>query len=312
MKGKQFLATILIVSVIGNVILFVLWQNDARNENHFAALQKKYPYLSKRILTEFPQDILINFLPLRNKIKETTMSYGDSFAVYFEYLPTGTSIGIHEKNEFLAASLFKLPVVMAYYRHKESAKNESDPTIKLTKNMLDKRFGDLWKKGEGYEINLKDAIQMGLEESDNTAVRALVPQIKEKDFQDVYQGLDIDLKIQDEGAILTAKHYASILKALFYSAVLTKDHSQEILDYMTHTKFKDKLPAGIPDNIPVAHKIGVVELPDYEAYLDCGIIYFPRRPYTLCMISKSDEEAANIRMRNMSKIVYEYVSGVDK
>ncbi len=312
MTMKHLLFSVLVISVVANIGLFTLWQNGARNENQFATLQKKYPYLSKRILTEFPQDILINFLPLRKKIKQTTMSYGDSFAVYFEYLPTGTSIGVNEKNDFLAASLFKLPVVMAYYRHKESSHSESDPKIKLTKDMIDNRFGDLWKKGEGYEINLKDAVRMGLENSDNTAVKALTPQIKEKDFQDVYQGLDINLKIKDSGAILSAKQYASILKALFYSAVLTKDHSEEILNYMTHTEFTDKLPAGLPSGVPVAHKIGVVMLPDYESYLDCGIVYVVRRPYMLCMISKSDEETARIRMKNMSKIVYEYVSGVEK
>lgn len=309
---RKLLLSVLFVSIIANVVLFVLWQNVLKNENHFAQLQEKYPYLSKRILMEFPQDILINFLPLRKKIKETTRSYGKSFAVYFEYLPTGTSIGINEKDEFIAASLFKLPVVMAYYRHKEQAHNDADPTIKLKKDMLDKRFGDLWQKGEGYEINLKDAVRTTLEKSDNTAARALVPQIAQEDFADVYQGLDIDLKVKDQGALLSAKQYASILKALFYSAVLTKDHSQEILSYMTQTDFHDKLPAGIPDNVSVAHKIGVVELENYEAYLDCGIVYLPRRPYVLCMISQSDEETARIRMKNMSKVVYEYVAGVKK
>lgn len=301
---------LLTVSIVANVCLFLLWHKDVKDEDAYAQLQKKYSFLSRRILTEFPQDILINFLPLRNKIKETTLSYGDSFAVYFEYLPTGTSIGVHEKDEYIAASLFKLPVVMAYYRHKEQTHNEADPTIKLKKDMLDKRYGNLWQKGEGYTINLKDAVRITLEQSDNTAARALVPQIDKDDFDDVYQGLDIDFKTKDQGALLSAKQYSSILKALFYSAVLTKDHSQEILDLLTHTDFHDKLPAGISSGIPVAHKIGVVQLDDYEAYLDCGIVYLPRRPYVLCMISKSDEDTARIRMKNMSKIVFEYVSGI--
>lgn len=307
----RFLVSFLLtVSIVANVCLFLLWHKDVKDEDAYAQLQKKYSFLSRRILTEFPQDILINFLPLRNKIKETTLSYGDSFAVYFEYLPTGTSIGVHEKDEYIAASLFKLPVVMAYYRHKEQTHNEADPTIKLKKDMLDKRYGNLWQKGEGYTINLKDAVRITLEQSDNTAARALVPQIDKDDFDDVYQGLDIDFKTKDQGALLSAKQYSSILKALFYSAVLTKDHSQEILDLLTHTDFHDKLPAGISSGIPVAHKIGVVQLDDYEAYLDCGIVYLPRRPYVLCMISKSDEDTARIRMKNMSKIVFEYVSGI--
>ncbi len=305
---KVILLSILLLSLVGNIVLVYLWQAATTKENHFTALEKQYPFLSKRILNEYPQDLLINFLPLRSKLQQTTKPYGDSFALYFEYLPTGTSIGINEKSEFIAASLFKLPVVMAYYRHKERLKDEHDPTVTLSSDMLDDRFGDLWQKGEGYSINLGDAVKLALKESDNTAVRALVPELSKTDFDNVYEGLDIDLKINNDGALMTAKHYGSILKALYFSSVLTKDHSQEILDYLTHTKFTDKLPAGVPESVPVAHKIGVIEEPEYEAYMDCGIVYVPRRSYLLCMISKSDDQTARARMSHVSKIIYDHVS----
>jgi beta-lactamase class A len=305
---KVLLLVIFLFSLAGNIVFIYLWQTVSQEKNRFTQLEKTHPLLSKRILADFPQDILINFLPLRSKLQQTTKPYGDSFALYFEYLPTGTSIGINEKSEFIAASLFKLPIVMAYYRHKERLKDEHDPTVTLSSDMLDDRFGDLWKKGEGYSINLGDAVEMALKESDNTAVRALVPELSKTDFDNVYEGLDIDLKINNDGALMTAKHYGSILKALYFSAVLTKDHSQEILNHLTQTKFRDKLPAGIPEEIPVAHKIGVIEEPEYEAYMDCGIVYVPRRPYLLCMISKSDDKTARERMSLISKIIYEHVS----
>jgi beta-lactamase class A len=305
---KIILLAVLLVSLVGNIVFIYLWQTASEEKNRFSQLEQTHPLLSKRILADFPQDILINFLPLRSKLQQTTKPYGDSFALYFEYLPTGTSIGINEKSEFIAASLFKLPIVMAYYRHKERLKDEHDPTVVLSSDMLDSRFGDLWQKGEGYSINLGDAVELALKESDNTAVRALVPELSKTDFDSVYEGLDIDLKINNDGAVMTAKHYGSILKALYFSAVLTKDHSQEILDYLTDTKFTDKLPAGIPEGVPVAHKIGVIEEPEYEAYMDCGIVYVPRRPYLLCMISKSDNQTARERMKLISKTIYEHVS----
>lgn len=315
MSKKYFLLVFLLLSFVVNVILFTFLfksRQEISSSRDFSSAQLKYPLLSKRVLQEFPQDVLVNFLDLREELRKEVAPYKESFGFYFEYLPTGTSIGVNEKNEFHAASLFKLPVVMSYYHYKERLGKKEDPQITLTKDMIDNQFGDLWKKGPGYKLKASDAVRIALEESDNTAARSLVLLIAEKDFNSVYQGLDIDLNSDNNGAILTAKNYTSILKALYFSAVLSKDSSEEILDFLTKTKFPDKLVAGVPSNVLVAHKIG-----DYnddkgnEAFMDCGIVYLPRRPYALCMLSISDEQAARERMQQVSKTIYEYVSSVD-
>lgn len=309
-KKKVFLV-FLGVSIILNLGLgfFILKNSDRISQSkNFSREQEKYPLLSKRILQEFPQDVLVNFLDLRNQLRQQAASFGDSFGFYFEYLPTGTSININGTNEFHAASLFKLPVVMAYYHSRERFNSKDDPEITLTKEMIDNQFGDLWKKGPGYKLKTSEAVRLALTESDNTAARSLVPLIDKSDFEAVYQGLDIDLQSDNEGAILSAKSYSSILKALYFSAALDKDSSEEILDTLTKTKFPDKLAAGVPTDVLVSHKIG-----DYnddqgnEAFMDCGIVYVPRRPYILCMLSVGNEQIARERMQAISKTIYSYI-----
>ncbi len=67
-----------------------------------------------------------------------------------------------------------------------------------------------------------------------------------------------------------------------------------------------------PSNVLVAHKIG-----DYnddkgnEAFMDCGIVYVPRRPYALCMLSIGDEQTARERMQAVSGTIYDYISSVE-
>ena len=277
---------------------------DFQNAKQFEQLEKKYPLISKRILREIPQDILINFLPLRNKIRTTAAEYGDSFAVYFEYLPTGVSIGVNEKDEFQAASLFKIPYAMAYYRTLEDSGHYSNPTLDLSEKNTDPEFGDLWEKGNGFKISAEEAIKLAITESDNTAIKLILPHIRKESLEEVYNGLDIDSKIFEGSPVLTAKSYSSILKVLYFSSVLNKDDSERILNLMTQTKFNDKLPSGIPAGVPVAHKIG-----DFKGklFMDCGIVYPSRRSYLLCMVSHSDEETARERMGNMSKLVYDNV-----
>jgi beta-lactamase class A len=312
---KKLLIVIFILSLIlliHAIALTILAQSVINSEQRFENLQAKYPLISKRILQEPPVDIIVNFLTLRKNLKTEAAPWGNSFGMYFEYLPTGTSVNINGLDEFHAASLFKTPIVMAYYHTRERLNKTDDPIIEVRPEDLDSQFGDLWKKGVGYQIKASEAIRLALEESDNTAAKLLVPYIGSVDFEEVYQGLDIDLNVDNNGAILSAKSYSSIFKALYFSSVLSKDGSQEILNYLSKSKFPDKLAAGVPSNVTVAHKIGdfVEKNGTGEAFTDCGIVYVPRRPYLLCMVSKTDEQTARARMQDISKMIYDFVSSI--
>ena len=303
---KIVLAIALTISVILNAFLY---NNYPKVKS--TILVNQYPYLSKRILADSTNDILLNFLNLRQDIQTTTDPYGDSFGMYFEYLPTGTSIGVNSTVDFHEASLFKIPVVMAYFHQLERLKTRDDPVITLQKSDLDSQFGNLYKKGAGYKIKLSDAVKLAITDSDNTAIKLVVPRITQDDFDHVYQALDLTLTTDKNGAILNPRGYSSILKALYFSSVLSLNDSEYILNLMTKTKFVDKIPAGVPDNIPIAHKIGVYNKDGKdEGYMDCGIVFVPNRPYILCMISQSDEQTARERMQQISRKIYNYVSNV--
>jgi beta-lactamase class A len=312
MKFKIIFLIIFVLSIIAHAYLFhrgvaKLFPSYQLSGSKVEDLQK-YSLLSPRVLQEYQNDTLINFLSLRNDLRKQTDPYGDSFGLYFEYLPTGSSIGINSQRSFYAASLIKVPIVMAFYHFKERTHFDDTKQVVISHDMVDKEFGDLWQK-EGQKISFREAVTLSLTHSDNTASKVIRSILPEQDFTDVYTGLDIEYDLMENQAVLTAKEYSSILKALYFSSVLTKDDSQEILTLLSKSIFKDKLPAGISEDIVVAHKIGV--LPG-ELYSDCGIIFIPRRPYILCMISGSDEDTARTRMKLASKKIFDYVSRVNK
>jgi beta-lactamase class A len=287
MGKKRLLVVGLILSIGLNIVAFVFFlknRNEVQSVESFNAMQMRYPLLSKRILNEFPQDILINFLDLRTALHNQVSPYGDNFGFYFEYLPTGTSIGINANSAFHAASLFKVPVIMAYYYGRERLNLHDDPTLTIMPNQIDKQFGSLWRRGAGTKIKASEAVELTLVESDNTAAKAIVPYVNQADFNAVYEGLDVNLQTDNEGALISAKNYSSILKALYFSSLLNRQDSEEILDLLTKSKFQDKIVAGIPQDVLVAHKIGDFnDDKGQQGYRDCGIVYVPRRPYVLCM-----------------------------
>lgn len=309
---SRFFTLLLIGSLIANVLLAIVFYNNSdvvKSAEDFKQAQEKYPLLSKRILQEYPLDILLNFLDLRRELQRQTAPYGSTFGLYFEYLPTGTSVGINANNEFYAASLFKVPVIMAYYHGLERTGGTDDKILTIKKEFIDNEFGDLWKKGEGYKIESSEAVRLAMVESDNTAAKILSEYVTDEDFEAVYEALDIDLHADQHGASVSARTYSSILKALYFSSVISKENSQKLLTQLTKTKFPDKLEAGVPEGISVAHKIGNFnDSNGNEGFRDCGIVYVPRRPYVVCMFSVSDEQTARERMQLVSKTIYDYVA----
>lgn len=300
---RAILVLLVLILVLENAWLYFSAQPSFKEQ------EERYPHLSKRVLNENPNDLLINFLDLRRKLREEVKPYGENFAFYFEYLPTGTSIGVNEKIEFQTGSLFKVPVVMAYFHKKERLGITEDKIVTIEEGDIDPRFGNLWQRGAGAQVRLDEAVRLSLMESDNTAINLLLKETEVNDYEKVYEGLDldltgIDLKEGKGGAIITVKQFSSILKALFFSAVISKDNSELALHYLSNSIFENMLAAGVPKNVPIAHKIGVFG----DSFMDCGIVYVPHRSYLLCMRSKSDQKTAEERMKKISSIVYEYVS----
>lgn len=309
LKRKSFV--LLVISLSVNITLGVwIWKSTAVSPASSIERPQDYPLLSPRIFSERKNDILINFWPLRQQLRAKARTYGKDFGFYFEYLPTGVTIGVNEKDEFAAGSLIKLPVAIAYLYGQERTGLATEPLpVTIQKQDLDSNFGSLWQRGEGTKIDLDKAMELALVESDNTAVNVLKNHVSEDDFTRVYEGLDIERYEQNGQVFISSKSYASIFKALYFSSLVSKVSSQRILDLLTKTRFSDKLASPLPREIAVAHKIGIIA--NEEIYRDCGIVYVPKRPYILCMMSRSTEDVARMRMSTVSQMIFEYMAQIN-
>lgn len=279
-----------------------------------ATVQTKnnYPLLAQRLFIENPNDVIINFTDLRQEINAYLANNNLSGSVYFEYLPTGTSIRVQGDEELVAASLMKIPVVMELYRAAELGKINLDQTVTLKAEWLDSKFGSLYQKGAGYRLTLREAAKIALEQSDNTAIAAILhstEKLLDVD-ENVINSLDIEFSRNEELVLsISARSYSSFLKCLYYSCYLNKADSQEILDHLTRSEFNNRLRAPIPESVVVAHKIGTYS---NETQSDCGIIYEPNRNYILCaMLFVPDNETGNGHIAEISEITYNYIKNTE-
>ncbi len=301
---------LLVVSLAVNVTLI------GRAGGLLGAVQPAYPLLSPRIFAQDRNDTIINFTDLRSELRSFVSAQKDIRAgVYFEYLPSGVSIGVNEKENFISASLIKVPFIMGIYKLIETGALTEDTMITLKPEDLDPNFGTLWKRGAGATLTVHEAIRLSLQESDNTAAVALDHLSAADPIRKVYDALDIPIDWEADQPVVSPKNYSSIFRCLYLSCFLDYAGSEKILTLLTQSIFHDGIPAGVPKDIPVAHKIGMYDSPDSakRVRLDCGIVYAPKRPYILCILGETEHGKEHLIAdfaRQVSGQVYRYVTDI--
>lgn len=219
-------------------------------------------------------------------------------SVYFRDLNNGPWIGRHEKEEYIPASLAKLPVVIACYRLADSVPDflsrrivyegldeERDPGFVNPESNM--------QRGKAYTVD--ELILRVAKFSDNAAANLLMKALPPRQLQQVYFDLGIDPRRLATGEFsLSPKEYSAFFRILYNASYLSKRLSEQALQYFAQSTFELGLVAGVPDGTPVSHKFGVLEQASLAApprlqLHDCGIVYHPQRPYLLCVMTSGDD-----------------------
>lgn len=240
-----------------------------------------------------------------------------SFAsIYYRDLNNGPWFGINEKEYFSPASLIKVPVLIAYLKDAES-----DSSI-LNKKIINTKTFDYSQQNItptlmlelNKEYTIEDLLNQMIIYSDNAAYELLLDNIDNSKIFNVYKDLDVDIsKAQNDpnGNIITVKDYSSFFRILFNASYLNQKMSEKALNILSQTQYSKGLVAGVPTNTSISHKFGERQfLPSREKQLhDCGIVYLTKKPYLLCVMSRSGDfnQAAGF-IKEVSKTVYTYIS----
>jgi beta-lactamase class A len=315
-----FIVILLLFFIVSLIFNFVLLEKISDYKNLKTYPNTNFEYISPNIAWINLDDFLnvqkyysIEYGNLNPRIREflSNESIQGNYGIYFEDLNTGAWVGINEKVEFAPASLLKLPVLIAVLKKLELGEIALEDKVVLDYRDLDARSGNLWAKGAGYEITVKDLLISMINQSDNTALNSFYNHeiISADDIYRVQFAMGWVLNSQ---ADISPKQYSNILRTFYYSTYLRRPFSELGLSIMSKTEYDSQLVKYIPENITVAHKIGFYYSEDgKEGHHDCGIIYYPNKNYILCvMSSETNRVEADYVISGISKLVYEYVDNI--
>ncbi|MFH0779438.1 MAG: serine hydrolase [Parcubacteria group bacterium] len=278
-------------------------------------------FLNQDVVLKLNKHYIINFLPLKQKLLAIQKQYPQRTYIYFDYLNNASWIGLNERELFTAASTVKVPLAMSLLKAVENELLKVSDSYALNELDLDSNFGKLYKVGKDRQFTVEDLIKIMLEQSDNTAMTAIANIMSNigitDPLRDVYNymgWMSDDLQFipvmgQSQELVyqkIDMKILSNMFLSLYNANYLNPENSQKILSYLANTPFNNKIAAGVPDAVTVAHKIGTSA--EDKTFSDCGIIYAPNRNYLLCLGSNGGDEAkASKFMTEVSKTVYDYV-----
>jgi beta-lactamase class A len=236
----------------------------------------------------------------------------EDVSVYYRDLNNGPIFGINEFAEFAGASLMKVPVMISYLKLAEGnpdlLKNKIvfDPQKHVLQNysqMLDPPSPLI--EGESYDIS--SLIGKMIIDSDNQASSMLLFDHPEIDIIRVLRDMGVKVVIRNDTAFISVRDYASVFRILYNSTYLPRSLSSAALDILARSKFDDGLLAGVDRGVPVAHKFGERTNEDVNQLHDCGIVYYPGRPYLLCIMTKGRKgfEPLLKTIVEISKVVFQ-------
>lgn len=317
MRGKKVTKYLAITScaiILVGVGIFIGRGNAKENKITEAQPANKYPLLDSAVSNPSLHQEVINFDPLRQDIKKYLADLNVSYSFYFEYLPNGINIRAGDDIISRAASLMKTPLVMDLYKLAEQGKInlDSETTVQPVFIDEDKEYGNPSNLKVGDKVTLRKAAEMTLRDSDNTALNIIKDRIMPvvDKGSDSFHSLDLTYTIKDEGGLdevsISSRSYSSILKCLYYSCFNTPEDSTTILEFLIDSADPNRLVSGVDASTKVAHKVGSSTA---DTQSDCGIIYYPKKPYIVCLmffnIDKNDK--VNSYFKRVSTMVHDYI-----
>lgn len=239
-------------------------------------------------------------------------------SLFYRDLSTGRWFSIHPDISFAPASLLKLPLVVAYYKYAEIDPSVLDRILVFPGHASSsydtvQTFAPHTTLIPGKSYSIRTLLREMLINSDNDIYMLLANKINTKFFDQV--NLDLGVHFPTSGGIeqdfVNTKNYAAILRMLYNATYLSPDNSEAILSILSQTTFDDGIVAGTDRSIIVANKFGernirsaTSSIFSYQLH-DCGIVYFPHKPYILCVMTEGNTQKNLTRtIQDLSRIVF--------
>lgn len=243
--------------------------------------------------------------PVREEIESVIKGKSGTYGVWVKYQNREETVGINQNEALPAASLIKLPVMVAFFREAEMGRISLDEEYRLLDEDKVGGAGVLAGKPAGTVYSYRQLLQLMGHYSDNTAYKVVRRRVGDEAVEATMAELGMNRTDLAENETTPAE-VGLLFEKLMTGKILSKTHREELLGFLTDTVFEDRIPAGVPEGTRVAHKVGT----DLGVYHDAGIVFAspPVGGFVMVVMSKNARES---EAREVAVQVTKIVVGVE-
>ena len=227
---------------------------------------------------------------------------------------TGHFADINASEQYSAASIIKIPVLLQLFRSIEAKQVSLYDEMTLTNYYRAEGSGGLQFKAENSKYTLDDLARVMITDSDNSATNMIMSKIGS--MTDVNQGIrEWGLKHTHVKTWLpdlagtnhtTARDLATMLYNIENPEFLSMSSREKIFDYMGHVKNNRLIQAGLGPGASFLHKTGDIG----KMLGDAGIVYTPNgKKYIVVILANRpyNSVAGKDFIVHASEIIYNYM-----
>jgi len=267
---------------------------------------------------------------LRASIDALTSRYPATWVeVAYHDLGSGDTLYINADSLVHAASTMKVPVMMRLYAESDAGTLPLDRKLVVQNHFVSVVDGSPYTldpgddsdstmyKLVGDSVSVRELMQHMITRSSNLATNTLIALANPDSINAmmrrfgankmvVLRGVE-DLKAFDRGMnnMATARDLATLLAAIETGHAGSPASTDAMRNTLLAQEFNEKIPAGLPPGVRVAHKTGEITAGSHDA----AIVYPPgRSPYVLVVLTRGfqNEHTADSLIANISRDVYAY------
>ena len=234
-----------------------------------------------------------DYRELMGELEKRAAKFHGEAGILIKDLKTRQTLGINSSKLFPSASLVKVPIMAAVYAAEKEGKLKLTDELAVERKEKVRSHSKIYRARNGRKFQIDYLVEQMITKSDNTATNMIVDALgfgylnqKFTEFglknTDLRRGV-MDLKWRKAGIenYTTAEDMALLLEKIYNGELVSREASAKMLETLKRQKVNDRLPRGLPTNLVVAHKTGLLN----DTVSDVGIIFTSKGDFIICVIT---------------------------
>ncbi len=248
---------------------FFLWRGKALRENPPSEVVLSEDGQTVRTSPVVKPGRRIGEENLITELEQISATTSGRYAVYVYRLGDGSSYGFNQTERMPAASIMKLPVMVAVWKEIAEGKISLSDTYTLDEADRAMGSGPLQFRPAGSIYSVEELLTYLGKNSDNTAWVMFNRRLSKKKMSEAMA----EMKMADSSyndLTVTAEDAAKMLRYIYNGDAGGEEGKEAIYGYLSDSIYEDRIPAAFSDTdeVQIIHKVGT----DAGVWADAGII----------------------------------------